>query len=133
MSRRSDVRGGVARASPWPILVALGLAVSELGVFLGSVPVAVAGVVLLGGASAGLARDAGYGASPVGPLLAAGGLFVVLGGGVWAVRAVELTVPALLAAPGGDGVARRGLAVLVAGWLLVGAGIAGWGTAFFDR
>lgn len=133
MSRRPDARGGVARASPWPILVAVGLAVSELGVFVGSVPFAVAGVVLLGGAAAGLAHDAGYGASPVGPLLVAGGLFAVLGGGVWAVRAADLTVPALLAAPGADGVARRGLAILVAGGLLVGTGIAGWATAFFDR
>lgn len=132
MSRRSDARGGIARASPWPILVAVGLAVSELGVFFGSVPVAVAGVVLLGGASAGLAHDAGYGSSPAGPLLAAGGLFVVLGGVVWVVRAADPTVPALLAAPGADGVARRGLAILVAGGLLVGAGVAGWGTAFFD-
>ena len=133
MSRRSNASRGATPGSPWPILVAVGLAVSELGVFVGSVPMAVAGVILLGGAGAGLAHDAGYGDSPVGPLLVAGALFVLLGGVALAYTASGLTVPALVAAPGTNGVARRGLAILVAGGLLVGTGIVGWGTTVFGE
>lgn len=133
MNRRSDASEGAALASPWPIVVAVGFAVSELGVFVGSVPVAVGGLILFGGAGAGLAHDAGYGSSPAGPLLVAGVLFVLVGGGVWVLRTPAMTVPALVAAPGADGVARRGLAILVAGGTLVGTGAVRWGTTVLDR
>lgn len=116
---------GAARTSPWPVLVAVGIAVSELAVFVGSVPFAVAGLILAGGAVAGLAHDAGYGASPVGPLLVSGSFLVVVGGGIWLVRAP----PPLLALPGepvADGVARRGVAILAAGAVLVATGVVGW-------
>lgn len=129
MNRRSDASAGSALRSPWPILVAVGLATSELGVFVGSVPVSVAGLVLLGGAAAGLVHDAGYGSSPAGPLLVAGGVLVVVGGAVLIVRAPVATGSALLAAPVTDGVARRGVAILVAGGVLLGTGTVGWGTS----
>ena len=130
---RSATRGADALASPWPILVAVGLATSELGVFVGSVPVAVAGLVLFGGAAAGLAHDAGYGSSPAGPLLVAGALLALVGGAVWVVRAPGLTVPALVEVPGVDGVARRGVAILAAGAVLVGTGLVGWGRSALGR
>lgn len=133
MERRSDASGGTALSSPWPVLVAVGLAVSELGVFVGSVPFSVAGLVLFGGAAAGLAHEAGYGGSPAGPLLVAGGLLVVVGGGVWATRLHAFTVPALLAAPAVDGVARRGVATLVAGGLLAGTGLVEWSSSTLSR
>jgi hypothetical protein len=133
MSQRVDSTEGGARASPWPILVAVGLAVSELGVFLGSVPASVAGLIVFGGAAAGLAHDAGYGESPAGLLLVAGGVLVVVGGSVWAVRAPALSVSALSAVPGADGVARRGLAILVAGGVLVGTGLVGLGRSSTGR
>ena len=121
MSRRADATGRTA-ATPWPILVAVGLAVSELGIFVGSVPGAVSGLVLFGGAVAGLAHEAGRGASPVGPLVVVGGLLVAVGGGVWVYGAGSTAVPTLLAAPGVDGLARRGMAILAAGGVLVAVG-----------
>ena len=133
MRRRVDANARAARTSPWPILVAVGLAVSELGVFVGSFPVAVSGLVLFGGSAAGFAHDAGYGTSPVGPVLAAGCVLVVLGGAVWIVRAPGATVSALVEVAGTDGVVRRGLAILVAGGVLVGAGAVGRGIASLGR
>lgn len=133
MSRRSEASRGATLTSPWPILVAVGLATSELGVFVGSVPASVAGLVLFGGAAAGLAHDAGYGASPAGLVLIAGGLLVVVGGGVLAVRASTLSVSSLVAVAGSDGVARRGIAILVAGGVLAVAGLAGLGRSSLGR
>ena len=47
-------------ATPWPLLLAFGIAVAELGVFLGYAVVAVPGVVLFGGSLAGAIAEAGY-------------------------------------------------------------------------
>ena len=68
--------GPARKASPWPVFVAVGLAVSEIGVFLdGLYPLAVAGLLLFVGSVAGIVAEAGYVDRPW-PLLA--GLSVVL-------------------------------------------------------
>jgi len=46
--------------SPWPMLVAVGFALSEVGIFLGLRPVSVAGLLLFVGAVAGVLADSGY-------------------------------------------------------------------------
>jgi hypothetical protein len=48
------------KASPWPLLVALGVVLSEVGVVLGVFAVAVGGLVLFGGTVAGVLRESGY-------------------------------------------------------------------------
>ncbi|RDZ55746.1 hypothetical protein C5B91_19875 [Haloferax sp. Atlit-10N] len=50
--------------SPWPLFVALGLALSEVGVVLGLRPVSVAGLLLFVGSVAGILTDAGYVSRP---------------------------------------------------------------------
>lgn len=113
---------GSPPATGWPVLAAVGLAVSELALFAGNVPVAAAGLVLLGGGLAGVVAEAGYGETPAGPMLAVGGLFVTVGGGLWTVRAPSFALGAIARAPWTDGIARRGLAIVVAGCLLLALG-----------
>jgi hypothetical protein len=48
------------KASPWPLFVALGFVISEVGVVLGVFPIAVGGLLLFGGTVAGILREAGY-------------------------------------------------------------------------
>lgn len=60
---------GVRRVSAWPVFVALGLAISEVGIVFGIAPVAVGGLSLFAGSVAGIVHEAGYVESPW-PLLA---------------------------------------------------------------
>ncbi|WP_255196694.1 DUF7541 family protein [Halorarius litoreus] len=71
------------KASPWPLFVALGLAVGEVGVFMGLYPVAVAGLLLFVGSVAGIVTEAGYAERPWKLLGGLGGLLVVVG--IWVV------------------------------------------------
>lgn len=50
-------------STPWPLALAFGLAVAELGVFLGFAAVAAPGVVFFGASLAGAVDEAGYGRS----------------------------------------------------------------------
>jgi len=71
------------RASPWPIFVALGIPIAEVGIVFDLFPIAVGGLLLFGGSAAGMATEAGYAETPwralVGaalPLAALGAAFV---------------------------------------------------------
>jgi hypothetical protein len=48
------------KASPWPMLVALGFVISEVGVVLGYFPVTVGGLLLFGGTVSGILSESGY-------------------------------------------------------------------------
>lgn len=50
-------------STPWPLALAFGLAVAELGIFLGFAVVAAPGVVFFGASLAGAISEAGYGRS----------------------------------------------------------------------
>lgn len=88
--------------TPWPILLAFGIAVAELGVFLGYGVVAVPGVVLFGGSLAGGLAEAGYARSRPHALAISGAALALLGGVT--VLATHLTL--------------RGLSILAGGLLL---------------
>ena len=103
------------------MFVALGLALSEVGVFLGLFPVAVFGLLLFGGSVAGILTESGYTRRPW-PTLLGLGAFLALAGTVvllWQVPLDAIT----LANFGQDGVLSRGLAVVAAGVTLVVAGV----------
>ncbi|MFB6131605.1 MAG: cox cluster protein [Salinigranum sp.] len=51
-------------ASPWPLFVALGIPISEIGILFGVFPVAVAGLLLFSGSLAGILRESGYVSTP---------------------------------------------------------------------
>lgn len=126
MSERVDAEtAGAVRHSPWPLLVALGLAASELGILVGSVPLVVFGLVLFGGCSAGLVSEAGYGTSPARPMQVVGGVLVVAGGALWLSQVPAPTAATLLAPHPTNAVVQRGVAGVLAGGLLVALGTVG--------
>jgi hypothetical protein len=96
-------------ASPWPLFVALGIPISEIGLLFDLFPVAVGGLVLFCGSVAGMTDEAGYVDGPWRPL---GALAVLC-----------LAAGAVLFAAVGQ--PTRGAAVLVAGGLLFAGGVAG--------
>jgi len=125
MAEQPGVSDEYRMASPWPLFVALGFALSEIGVFLGVVPVAVAGVLLLGASVTGVLRESGYVRRPWRMLAGLGAGFTVLGVAIVATQVApgSVDVGTLVADP--DGVVVRGLAVAVAGVVLAGAGATG--------
>lgn len=60
MANNSKTTDRHSEASPWPILVALGLAISETGVFLGIRPMSVGGLLLFVGSVAGILQESGF-------------------------------------------------------------------------
>ncbi|WP_226010267.1 DUF7541 family protein [Halomicrobium salinisoli] len=110
-----------SRASPWPLFVALGLTLSEVGVFIDIFPVAVFGLLLFGGSVAGILTESGYAERPSPALVALGALLGVAGVAVvlWQVPLAEVT----LASFGENGILSRALAVIAAGVIMAVAGI----------
>ncbi|MFC6718461.1 hypothetical protein ACFQGT_00665 [Natrialbaceae archaeon GCM10025810] len=110
------------RTSPWPILVALGFALSEAGVFFGLFPVAVVGLVLLAGSVAGILAESDHVARPARLVVGVGAGFVAVGAFLYTVGTG--TIP-LEAADGLVGLSSRGLAIATAGALTAvgGAGL----------
>ncbi|MDG5776272.1 cox cluster protein [Haloarculaceae archaeon H-GB2-1] len=121
-------------ASPWPLFVALGLALSEVGIFMGLFPVAVGGLLLLGGSVSGILRESGYVARPWRTFAQLGGFFallgvIVVGTQVDLVTAIGTDPLALMGTllgvverPSNYAVLGRGMAVVVAGLMMLAAG-----------
>lgn len=84
------------RSSPWPLFIALGFVLSELGVLFGGalIPVAVGGVVLLEASVVGILRESGYTDSLWAPAFVVGTLFVAAAGALlyWGVQIRALAV-----------------------------------------
>ena len=107
-------------ASPWPVFVALGLALSEVGVFIGLFPVAVFGLILFGGSVAGILTESGYAERPWPPLLGVGSVLAVPAA---ALAATYLPLADITLANVGEGpLFTRLVAVAVAGVVMVGMG-----------
>ncbi len=107
MDGEPGMRSEKPRASPWPVFVALGLALSEVGVVFGVGSVAVGGVLLLAASVVGIFRESRYAESLWGPALAVGALFAAAGGLVYALTGAD----------------ARGVYVAAAGALVVAAGV----------
>ncbi len=123
-ARTSAEEEGPTRTSVWPLVVAMGLTVSEVGVFMGVYPLAVGGLVLFVASVAGITHEAGYTGRP---WRLAGALGVVLVAiGVWMVSTqVPLAIdPVVAAVEGADGIVLRGFSVIGAGLVAaVGAAV----------
>lgn len=82
MEQQPGLSDQYRRSSPWPVFIALGFVLSELGVLFGGafVPVAVGGVVLLESSVVGILRESGYAETLWAPAFAVGVLFSAAGG-----------------------------------------------------
>jgi amino acid permease len=97
-------------ASPWPIFIALGIPIAELGILFDLFPLAVGGLILFGGSVSGILQEAGYVDSPWRAIGAFAVFLLVVGVGfVFA----DLNL------------VTRGYAIIVAGALLLLGGVAG--------
>jgi hypothetical protein len=127
MTEDADVEPAVSsvdKASPWPLFVALGLAVGEVGVFMGLYPVAVAGLLLFVGSVAGIVTEAGYTETPWRLLGGLGVVLVLLGTWVVSTQIAAGSADAWLAAvDSADTIVLRGFSIAAAGVIaLVGSG-----------
>ena len=90
-------------STPWPVALAFGLAVAELGIFLGFAAVAAPGVVFFGASLAGAIDEAGYGRSRPFLLAVAATAIAVLGAVAVAaalpIRGYAMVIGALLLLP----------------------------------
>lgn len=99
------------KASPWPLFIALGLTLSEVGVVLDIVQVTVTGLLLLTGSLVGIVQEAGYVESPW-PLAAALSVVLMVAGG-----ALDVLFH--------DQIAFRGLAIALTGAVVLVVAILG--------
>lgn len=114
------------KASPWPLFVALGLAVGEVGVFMGLYPVAVAGSLLFVGSVAGILTEAGYTETPWRVVGGLGVALVALGMWVVSTQVPAQTVDAWITAAGaGDTIILRGFSIAGSGIIAIVGGVAG--------
>ena len=107
-------------ASPWPVFVALGLALSEIGVFIGLFPVAVFGLILFGGSIAGILTESGYVERPWPTMLGVGVALIVIAAAftLWQVPVAEVTLSNVGTGP----LLTRLVAVAVAGAVMMAMG-----------
>lgn len=99
------------KASPWPVFVAFGLAIFEVGIVWPLFPVAVGGLLLFVGSVVGILRESGYVANPWKGLVTASVVCLAIGG------AIAMTT--------GGSVRLRGLAVVVGGAVALFGGVFG--------
>ncbi|SEV98612.1 DUF7541 family protein [Natrinema salifodinae] len=108
-------------ATPWPLLVAVGLVGSEVGIVVDLTPVAVGGLVIFAASVAGILADADYVDRPLALAAKFGAAFVAVGAVL--IAHATGTVPIGLLDPL-SGLASRGAALVVAGVVTtVGAGL----------
>lgn len=113
-------------ASPWPVFVALGLALSEVGVFIGLFPVAVFGLILFGGSIAGILTESGYVERPWPTLLGVGAVLAAIAA---LIAVTQLPMADLVPANvGEEPLFTRLVAVAVAGLVMMAMG--GVGSVF---
>ncbi len=111
------------KTSPWPIVVVLGLVLSELGILFNVYPVAVAGLVVFVGSVSGIVDEAGYVVSPWRLLVGLGAVLAVLGGIIVSVRFDGGLSVSVFAAAAADGILQRGLTIAATGAVVSVAGI----------
>jgi hypothetical protein len=109
------------RASAWPLFVALGLPIAEIGVLFGLVPVAVGGLLLFVGSIAGIVQESGYVEQPWN-LLAGLGVVLLIAGTALALSQVGISLDGFVSALGSNGIVTRGISIVIAGVITLGVG-----------
>lgn len=111
------------KTSPWPIVVVLGLVLSELGILFNVYPVAVVGLVMFVGSISGIVHEAGYVVSPWRLLVGLGAALAVIGAALVTVRVDGGISVSVLEAAATDEILQRGLTITATGIVLSLAGI----------
>ena len=111
------------KTSPWPIVVVLGVVLSELGILFNVYAVSVAGLVIFVGSVSGIVHEAGYVVSPWRLLVGLGVALAVAGGALVSVRLDGALSASVFAAAAADGVLQRGLTVAATGVVVSVAGV----------
>ncbi|GGL61429.1 DUF7541 family protein [Halocalculus aciditolerans] len=116
MTEQPGLSEGYRKSSPWPVFVALGLALTEFGVFFGGmfIPVGVGGILLLEGSVVGILRESGYASTLWKTALGVGAFFALFGGVLLAFSAQSAEF----------NLYTRGLALLLGGVVAVVGGFA---------
>lgn len=117
MSEDAGLSDQYRKASPWPVFIAFGLAIGELGILFNVFPVAVGGLLLLCGSIAGMATESGYAATPWRALGVCAVLLVGFGGALLYAEAQTGSQVAQLG--------ERGYAVLAAAAIMLVGAVAG--------
>lgn len=111
------------KTSAWPLVVAFGLVLSEIGILFNLYPVAVGGLILFVGSVSGIVHEAGYVARPWRLLSALGATLAVLGMLVVSTQ-VDGGVSAYLAqADAINQISQRGFTIAATGLVVALAGI----------
>ena len=131
MNEKPGVSDRYRMASPWPLFVALGFALSEVGIVLGVFPIAVGGVLLFGGSVAGILTESGYASHLWKTAMAVGGglLVVALVLAIIQGQFEAAAVSSAIETPNEPGyrLLSRGVAIAVAGVLLGALGLSQMG------
>jgi hypothetical protein len=110
-------------ASPWPLFIALGIPIAELGILFDLAALSVGGLLLLSGSIAGMAKEAGYAKTPWRALAVCSVLLFALGG-------LLLYADTVITSEGIRFVARGYAVIVAAGLLLLGSIV---GTTFVQK
>lgn len=115
-------------SSPWPVFVALGLVLSEVGVLFGIIPLSVGGLLLFVGSIAGILTESGY-TERLWRVLSVLGTALIVIGGVLVGTQLQLSDPGQLLAgvttafgAQPNGIVVRGISIVVAGVLAIVTG-----------
>ncbi len=109
------------KSSPWPMLIALGIVFSEVGIVLALFPVAVGGLVLLLGSIGGILRETEYVSSPWPVFFGLSVALVAVGMSLFSFAGGTISQSLTISAADSS-IALRGLSIAAAG--LVGAVLA---------
>ncbi|CAI49317.1 uncharacterized protein NP_2452A [Natronomonas pharaonis DSM 2160] len=113
------------KTSPWPLVIVLGLVLSEIGILFNVYPVAIAGLVMFVGSVSGIISEAGYVASPW-RLVSGLGLFLAVVGAlvIWTqLDAVSVDAAATAVAVPANDIVQRGVTIAATGGVLAIGGV----------
>lgn len=125
MDQQPGLSDQYRRASPWPLFVALGLPIAEIGILFALVPVAVGGLLLFVGSIAGITQESGYVERPWNLLAGLGVVLFVLGAALALSQVAPISADAFVTALGSNGLVLRGVSIVIAGAIALGVGGAG--------
>ncbi|WP_435335577.1 DUF7541 family protein [Haloarchaeobius sp. TZWWS8] len=128
-SETPDQTPSKPKASAWPMLIAVGLAISEVGVVFAVLPVSVFGLLLFCGSVAGIVSESGYVDEPWGLMVGFAAVLVLVGAGLFIGYGGTIGGESLIGVSAGTtagGIAYRGVAIALAGVVTLAASLYGW-------